>query len=457
LIIIEGTMAKLSTVDLTQGEEKKLLYKMTIPMVWGLLAAIGMSLADTFCVGKLGAKELAAIGFTFPIVMITMSLAFGFGIGASSLVSRAIGSKDQIKAQIYTTQSLIVVGIVSIIVGVVGWMTIKSVFSVLGAPYTLLGLIEDYMEIWYLGLFSTMILLVSNAAIRSTGNVILPTRIMIGAAVLNLILDPIFIFGKFGLPQMGLFGAALASFIASLLAMSVSLYLLSRKLSLISFKDVFQNFKKYSAKILKLALPAALASLIAPIGMVIATRLVSSYGNEAIAGFSVAVRIESFSLIIIMALSGVLTPFAGQNWGAKQIDRLVKGLKSSFMFSAIWTVIVTCCMWFFGTSIVSLFSNQAEVISTGSLYLFIVPISYGAVGIIMIVSSVANGIGYTKPALFLSITRLILIYWPLAILLSNYYQLTGLYIATTVSNSIVGIVALSWTQKMIRSIMSYNI
>ncbi len=440
----------MSTIDLTQGDEQKLLIKTTIPTLWALLASIGMSLTDTFFAGRLGADELTAIGFTFPVVMAVMSLPFGIGVGASSLVSRSIGNRDPNKTRIYATLSLFATLPASVFTAIAGISSINPVFRLLGAPEHLLPLIHEYMSVWYAGAPAVFMLMVGNAVIRAAGQVVWPVRIIVVAAGANLILDPIFIFGCPGFPPMGLKGAALATILASLIALCAGLFVLIKKLKLVYPAHCFSNLRNHGPKIAKVALPAGVAHLISPLGMAISTRLVAGVGSEAVAGFSIAIRIESFALLVIVALAGIMTSFSGQNWGANRGDRIVRGLKAAFRFSTLWSAAIAVCLWLSAEQLAGLFSEQSEIVQAARLYLVMIPITYVFLSAVMLIGGTANGIGFAKPALLMSMSRLFLLYLPFALLLSEIFGLQGLYGATAISNTIVGVYAFAWARRKMK-------
>ena len=440
----------MQTLDLTQGKVSSLLINQSLPMVWGILAIISMNLADAYFVGQLGSDELAAMGFTFPIVMIMSSMAFGIGIGSSSLIARAIGSKHQEEVRGYTTSSILIALSIAIILAIIGILTIDPVFRLLGAPNSILPLIHDYMFIWYMGSFLIVVPMVGNSAIRAAGNTKLPSYVMITVAVVNVILDPIFIFGWFGFPAMELKGAALATIISSSIALIVGLYILKVKLNFLAIEHCHKRIWERWRAILRLSIPAAASNLISPISIAVTTWLVAQYSSEAVAGYGIAARIESFILIVLMALSAVLSPFAGQNWGANRFDRLGQAVKLSFKFSWIWGLGVTTVLWLSADYLLAAFTDNAVAIDSAKSYLMIVSITFSFLGMIMMTSSVANGIGNPIPALVFTVSRLLILYLPLVWLLSHYLGLQGIYLATAMANVIVGVGAWYWSSRKCR-------
>ncbi|MCK4447261.1 MAG: MATE family efflux transporter, partial [Candidatus Marinimicrobia bacterium] len=308
---------------LIEGAIGKLLVKLTIPMVFGMISMIIFNLVDTLFVGRLGTKELAALSFTFPVVLVIHSLALGLGIGASAVISRAIGEGNHHKVQRLTTDGLGLAVIIVAFFVIIGLFTIEPLFRLLGATPELLPLIKDYMKIWYFGMLFVIFPMIGNNAIRATGDTKTPAIIMMFAALINTILDPILIFGLGPFPRLEIAGAAIATVISRAITFIVALYVLSHREKMITLakttaKSVFDSWRQ----ILYIGLPTAGTRMIIPIGIGVITRLIASYGAEPVAAFGVSSRIEFFAVSVIAALSAVLAPFVGQNWGASKYDRV---------------------------------------------------------------------------------------------------------------------------------------
>jgi putative MATE family efflux protein len=417
-------------------------------MIWGILSIMSMNIVDTFYVGQLGTDPLAAMSFTIPVISILLSLAFGIGIGTSSVIARAIGAQEYGLVRSYTTQSLFIALTIAIAFAVSGYQAMDLIFSLLGAPKHLMPLIHQFMDIWFLGSFVVVVPMVGNSAIRATGNTKLPSFVMMSVALVNIILDPILIFGLLGFPRMELAGAALATVISYSIAFFLGLYFLAFRFKFLSWSSCYNNVLISWYAILRIAIPAIGTNLIAPISIAITTLLVARYSPESVAGFGVASRVESLFLVVIMGISSIMGPFVGQNWGADKHNRVDLALKISFRFTCFWAIGSAILLWFLATPIASLFSDDQQVIESASIYLQIMPITYLFLAIIMISSSTANGMGNPLPSLIMSFLRLIAVYIPLAIALAYFFNLLGIYIAGAIANIIVGIGAYIWVKRI---------
>ncbi len=444
----------MKNTSLTSGHIPSQLFSMTYPMIGGILSIMSMNIVDTYYIAKLGTAPLAAMSFTMPIVAVLLSLAFGIGIGASSVISRAIGAKQHILVQAYTTNALIIALVIAVGFALCGYIWMDTIFLKLGAPIELMPKIHEFMDIWFLGSFVVVIPMVGNSAIRAAGNTKLPGLVMFSVAVVNLILDPILIFGLLGFPELGLSGAAIATVISYGFALVIGLYVLIYKFDFINFTACFERFFESWKAILRIALPATSTNLIAPLSVAVTTWFVAKYSPEAVAGFGVASRIESIFLVIIMGLSSIMGPFVGQNWGAKKYNRVFYGIDISMKFILYWGLLTTIFLWFFSEDLTALFSEDPEVISSASHYLTILPISYLFLGVIMLTSSAANGMGSPVPSLIMSFMRLIGLYIPFIFILSVSMGLSGIYLAAALANIIVGIGAFVWYKQIKHRYMS---
>ena len=434
--------------SLTEGAISNRLARLTLPMVWGIFAIVAFNLADTYYVGQLGTEQLAAMSFTFPVVMTLGSLAMGLGIGASSIIARAIGQGDRSRVQRFTTNSL-TLGVAAVaLLSSIGLLTIDPLFRALGASSQVLPYVRQYMEVWYFGMVFLVIPMVGNSAIRASGDTLTPSLVMIGSAGVNIILDPLLIFGLWGLPELGLVGAAWATVISRAITLIASLTILKFKEDMISshFPDLEETIMCWR-DILYVGLPAAGTNMITPISIGIITSMLAVHGSVTVAGFGIASRVESFAKIVLMALAASIGPFVGQNWGAGKYGRVAKALQQSYLFCLGWGVLMTILLAAGVSLIVPLFNKDLEVIAIATTYLRIVPISYGTAGIIQVSNSAFNALGRPIPAVIITVLRMFVLYIPLAYLISLWLGATGIFIAATVSNVIIGIGAYYWSSR----------
>jgi putative MATE family efflux protein len=312
-------------------------------------------------------------------------------------------------------------------------------------------LIEDFMLIRYWVDPVEAALWTSLASIRARGNTLLEGKVITSAALLNAALDPIFIFGLFGFPRMEIQGAALASLVSNLSMLGLVLFYLGPKLKMyanpfVSFGEILDSWRH----MLAIGVPAMVTNAIVPISNAIVVSMVAAYGIDAVAGFGIAMRIEPMALVPFYALSAVSSPFAGQNFGAGKVDRVLEARNVIARFSFGYGILLVLVLAFAADPIAALFSDSPEIRRVAVEYLWFVSISYGAYGLVMSVCASFNGIGVPMPGLVLSVTRVIIVFLPLAFIGRWLFGLNGLFIAAALSNLVVAALAFTWLGRRAR-------
>ncbi len=455
-------MEKLNKAKLTEGNIAKHLVFLTLPMIFGMLGMMMFNIVDTFYVSRLGVNELAALSLTFPVVMIIANIALGLGIGTSALISRTIGKKDFNRVRRLTTDAIVLSVFIVAIFSSLGILTIKPVFQLLGAGEDILPLIKDYMQIWYLGMVFVVAPMVGNNAMRATGDTLTPAIIMLSGALLNLILDPIFIFPKITLPaplfflnidhitiqglNLGIKGAALATVFSRAITFCIAFLILNFKYKMLTFKlDGIKEIIKSWLDILFIGMPAAGTRIVIPAAVFFLTKIIYQFGKGPVSAYGIGTRIDFLSLAILAAMSTVIGPFVGQNWGAGKLDRVKKALNFSKLFSLCWGVFISILLFILAKPIARLFEKDPkssfEVINNTINYLRIVPIAYGFQGIVLISSIALNPLRKPMHALFLTLLEMFVFCLPLALILSNIYNTTGVFIAISISYILTGVVS----------------
>lgn len=427
---------------LIEGSIGSMLVRLTVPMVFGIIGIVMFNLVDAFFIGRLGTKELAALSFTFPVVFVIGSISMGLGVGAAAVVSRTIGEGDEESVKRLTTDSLVLALIFVAAFVVLGLLTIDPLFRLLGAQPDVLPLIKQYMKIWYPGVIFVVIPMVGNHAIRATGDTRTPALIMIVAATVNTVMDPLLIFGVGPFPRLELAGAATATVIARATTLLVSLWVLAYRDKMLVFarcsiRIVLDSWKR----ILFVGLPAAGSMIIVSLTTAVITRLVSVYGAEAVAAFGVSTRIEFFALTVVRALATAVGPFIGQNRGAMRFDRVKTGIRYSGIFSIGWGAAMFIALAAAARPIAAIFNDNPAVIASIVRYLRIVPLGYGMWGLLAISIMALNVLNKPFHAAVLMMIRMLVLSIPLALLGGRLFGLTGIFIALAVSNVIAGAVA----------------
>jgi putative MATE family efflux protein len=438
---------------LTEGSVGRHLLNMALPVLLGITTMMGQAFIDAYFLGQVGDRALAAHAFSFPILMIVTSVAIGMGAGTSSVVARAIGANDMRRARRLATDSLMLSFLITGAFCILGVLTINPLFRLLGAPEDMIPMIRSFMLILYSGVPFVVVGMVGMASMRATGDTRLPSTLMIMGAILNVILDPIFIFGLGPVPALGLNGAAVAALIARGVIFIGAIYLLRGRLNMVSFNrpDPIELRKSWR-DILHVGIPAAGTNAIVPIATAIITALIAGYGPEAVAGFGVASRIESLVLVMFYALSAVIGPFVGQNLAVGNQARILESMRLSMLFCVGAGILVAGLLALSANSLPTIFSDNESVIGVARLFLWIAPIGYAGYGLVMTINAAFNGLGKPMPGVVVSLMRTIILYVPLALIGQHYFGIVGIFAAYSAANVITGFVAYAWVKKTIRGL-----
>jgi putative MATE family efflux protein len=424
---------------------------MAVPVLFGIFTMMLQSFIDMWFIGQVGDRELAALSFAFPVLMVVTSVAIGLGAGTSSVVARAIGAHNHRRARRLATDSLILSFGITAVISFIGILTIGPLFRLLGAPEDMIPLIAGYMNILYVGVPFVVVGMVGMSSMRATGDTRLPSMLMVLASILNIILDPILIFGVGPIPAMELKGAALAALLARASIFIGTVYLMKVRLDLLTFNKPDTAELVHSWRdILHVGIPAAGTNAIIPIATGVITAMLAQYGPEAVAGFGVASRVESLMLVMFYALSAIIGPFVGQNISANRADRIYRALWLCTVFCLGSGLIITLVLALSGSFIPSLFSENPDVIGVATLFLMIVPISYGTYGMVMVMNASFNGMGKPMPAVHISVGRMVVIYLPLAFIAERLFGVAGIFGAYMAANILTGLVAYLWARSSVK-------
>jgi MATE family, multidrug efflux pump len=439
-----STMKKLK-INLTQDPIGSVLARMTAPMLVGVFSMVAFNLADTFFVAQLGTRELAAMSFTFPVVMFVHSITMGLGMATSSVVSRAIGEGNQDRVRRLASDCFILAFLIVVVMATVGILTIEPLFRLLGATPDLIPLIKSYMSIWYLGIIVIIIPNIGNNVIRATGDTVYPSMIMTIAAIINIVLDPLLIFGLAGFPRMELAGAALTTVISRSIVMVVALAILHFRERIIDYSlPRFRHLMRSWKNILYVAVPAGATNILLPLSMGFVTWMAARFGHETVAAVGAAIRVEQFSLMVLIALGISLMPVVGQNWGAKNFDRVRQAQHYAFWFAFAWGFFAWMILAAFAHPVARLFSTESAVIDNIVLYLRITPIGYGLYGVMRLASVSFNAINRPLSGALLSLIRTFVFFIPAVYVGATLLGPKGIFGGIAIANILSGLTAIIW-------------
>jgi putative MATE family efflux protein len=411
--------------DLTEGNEARLIFNFTIPMLLGNLFHQSYHFINTIIVGNfLGKEALAAVGASFPIIFTLISLIIGVATGGTIVIAQYFGAKDYKTVKIACDTVFIFFIIASIILSVVGIFLAEDIFRLIRLPEEVIPQATTYLTIYFSGLILFFGFNGTSAILRGLGDSITPLYFLIFSAFANIGLDLLFIL----VFKWGIAGAALATIVSQGIAFIALALYLHRYHKIIKF-NVF-NFK-FDTKIfnesLRIGLPTGIQQTFISLGMLALMSIVNSFGTNVVAAYSVAGRIDSLAVLPAMNFGAALATFVGQNLGAGKPDRVKSGLKATLIMSSGISLTVTFINIIFRKQLIGLFTDDAEVIRIGSEYLIIVCSFYLPLTAMFKINGVLRGAGDTFIPMFISIISLWIIRVPLAWLFSSRIGETGIW------------------------------
>ncbi len=434
--------------EILEGPVGPVLARLTVPMILGISSSSFSGAIDAFFIGRLGSRELGAYGFSFPVGLVLNSLIMGLGIGTASVVARTIGEGRPERVRQVTTHAFWMGLIVALGLAGLGVLTLLPLFRLLGADADVLPLVGRYMTVWYAGLPLILLPMIGNNAIRATGDTRTPSLLLLTAAGLNALFDPLFIFGWGIFPRLGLAGAAWASVVSQGLTLAAVLLVLRWREGMLDFvRPKLAELVESARRIGSVAVPAAMTRIVFPVSMLLITGLVAGYGSKSVGALAVAGRIETLVMIVVVALSASLVPFVGQNWGAGKPERSLQGLRASLRFSFVWGLAVSLGLFFGAPWIARIFAKDPEVVAPTVSYLRIVCWSLGLQGMSTLVSSAFNAVNRALYSTAITLLRMFVLYVPLAYLGAHFWGLPGIFAGACAANALVGLGALLWGER----------
>ncbi len=432
---MSNTSAAQRRQDIISKPIGKQLVSLTIPMLFALAAIIGLGVVDSYFISYLGTVELASIGFIAPITMIVTGVALGLGMAISSLNSKLVGAAQMGRAARLITDGFYLTALLALVCMVIIWLQLDNIFISIGADQTTLPAINEYMYFWVLAIPMLMFSQVCSSTFRSLGNTRTAAMIAISMTLLNIVLDPLLIFGIGPFPRMEMAGAGLATLISVCFSAAIGFYYLGvRERFLLWAVPKWSALKENFSALLEIAIPAVLANAIVPITASLVTLLVARFGTDAVAAYGVGTRVEALSIIVVYALSSTLPMFIGQNLGAERKDRVYQAIRIAFRFTLVLQVFIYLLLLVFAHYIAISFSLEPTVYETIKKFLYIVPISYGLAGIVVLINVSMNVLGKPRQALYINIVRMLFFYLPLAYLGGLWFGLTGLFVGLAIGN-----------------------
>ncbi len=429
--------------DFTKGRVGRKLVFFALPIVLGMMLHTAYNIIDTIFVGMLGPMELAAASLAFPVVFVFIAIASGLGVGANALIAQALGEKNVHSANNFAEHALILGMVLGVAIAALGIVFSPQIFTFMGADETVLPLAIEYSTLIFIGMIFMFAWFISDSILKAQGNSKTPMKYLGISVVLNIILDPILIFGFGPIPAMGLRGAALATVFARALAafLNFSYIYTSKSVISLSLKE-FKPRPECVKRMIVVGLPASASQTLTALGFMLLMSIVGAFGSFAIAAYGVGMRLNAIAIMPIVGIESAVTSFVGQNIGAGKFERAKRVALVATRLTFAISLVVALPLMLFPETFMRIFTQDATVVSIGIGYLSIVPLVYLLYAFYFIFVGTFNGAGKTQLSLATNIA-----YWAVTLLLagilSQQLGLVGVWLALVIGASFEMIIVLT--------------
>ena len=416
----------------------KALMALGVPIMIGMLINALYNLVDAYFVGGLGESPMGAISIVFPLGQVVVGLGLMFGNGAASYLSRLLGRGDRETANKVASTALYSSVIIGAIIIIFATIFIQPILALLGATETIMPYALTYARIYVISCIFNVFNVTMNNVVASEGAAKTTMCALLLGAVLNIGLDPVFIYGL----DMGVAGAAIATAISQFVSTLVYLTYAIRKKSAFSFsfKD-FKPTKQIYAEVLKIGVPTLTFQLLTSLSIALINRAANGYGDAVIAGMGAVTRVTSMGTLVVFGFLKGFQPIAGFSYGAKKFDRLREAIKTSILWSTIFCVVVGLLMFLFSTQIISQFANgNAEMIAVGEKSLMANGFSFFLFGFYTVYSSLFLALGKGTAGFILGACRQGICFVPVILILPLIWGMNGILYAQPIADAISAII-----------------
>ncbi|MEF1311076.1 MATE family efflux transporter [Vibrio mytili] len=414
----------------------KQLFTMTWPMLFGVLSLMSFQLVDSAFIGQLGVLPLAAQGFTLPLQMVVIGIQVGLGIATTAVISKALGANDLRYAKQLGGLVLMIGSIGVAFIGVLIWLLRYPILSLLSAPDSVLPIIDSYWPLWLLSSWTGAVLYFYYSICRSNGNTMLPGTMMMVTSVINLILDPIFIFTL----DLGINGAA----IATILAFGIGILVVAPRVKKNHWATTQWQDLDVMASVRSIGNimgPAMISQLLPPLSSMLATKLLAGIGTAAVAAWAIGSRYEFFAIVSVLALTMSLPPMVGRLLGAKNYKDIQSLVSIAVKFIMGFQLLISIITFALANPLALLMTSDIQVENVLEMHLTIVPLSLGSLGVCMLMVSVCNALGKSYTALTISALRLFVFFLPCLWVGSQLGGIQGLLLGACLGNLFAGLAA----------------
>lgn len=434
--------------DLIQGPLFPAIVKLAIPLVLANLMQTAYNIVDTYWVGRLGKEAIAAISLSFPVIFLIISFGAGLTIAGTVMIAQFTGMHDQENVDLTAGQTIILLVNVSLIITVVGLLSSGPLLNLMGAEPGVAEQATIYLNILFGGSIFIFMFFVFQSILRGWGDTKTPMWVMLGSVIANMILDPFFIMGIGPFPELGIAGAAWATLISRGISAIVGMWILFSGQKALHVR--LYHLKPHwdmQWQLIKLGVPASIEQSIRALGITVLVFIVTSLGTTVVAAYGIGARMFSFVIIPAMALSMATSTALGQNFGAGNLDRAEKAAWIGAGTGFIALTIIGILFYIFATPISALFiKGSPEVVRMSSTFLKIMSLTFGFLGLQIILNGGFRGAGRTTTAMVMAFISFWVLRIPLAFLFSKVFDwgANGIWWAFPISIIISSLVTTGW-------------
>ena len=431
--------------DFTSGSISRAVMLLSIPMVLEMIMESVFAVVDIYFVSKIGHEAVATVGITETLTTIIYSFAIGLSVAATAVVSRRIGEKKPEEASHAAFQAMVTGAFASVFIAIPGIIYAEEILVLMGLSESVVYEYSSYTGWILVGNVIIFMLFTINAIFRGAGDAAISLRVLWFANALNIILDPVLIFGWGPFPELGISGAAIATTTGRGAAVIYQLYILFRgkgRLKLTASK--LRIDLKVIRKLVNISLGSIGQFLIATSSWIVMIRIAAEFGSTVVAGYTIGIRIMIFALLPAMGLANAAATLTGQNLGAKDPERAERSVWVTSKYMTFYMLLVSVLFIFFRYRLISLFIDDPAVVDVGAELMLILGYGFIAYGIGMIVINAINGAGDTVTPTKINFICFWLMEIPLAYILSNEFGMeeTGVFLAIVISESIMTLLGL---------------
>ena len=444
------------TTDFTTTPLPKLIRSIALPSSMGFIFNTLFNVIDTYYGGLVSTTALAALSLSFPVFFIILSIGIGMGTGTTALISSSLGSGDHTKARMYAVQAITLSIFNAILLTVIGILAAPYLLKLLGAKDEYLGVAVAYMNIILSGTFFFLLNSILNSTLTSRGDTKTYRNFLIAGFFLNVVMDPWFMYGGFGVPAMGVGGIGFSTVIIQMMG-SVYLIIRIRNRGILDGIRIqeFVPQKKYFADLFKQGFPASLNMLTVAIGIFVITYFAGKYGKEAVAAYGIATRIEQLALLPTVGLNIAALTIAAQNLGAGNPHRVFDSWKLSIKYGLLIILFGIISVVLFSEPLLKIFTSDPKVILIGKEYLGVGVLFFFAYVFLNVSVSTLQGIKKPMYAIFVGTYRQFLLPLPLFLLLSVYldWGTKGIWWGIFVANWSAAIFTFFYTRRKLQRLV----